>query len=153
MPSLRSLSVSCKNVSDNGLSALPDFPALAELMPMDVTDEGFRHVGACRRLEALWCMYCRETGDAATEHLVGLPRLKTYYAGQTRITDRSLELLAKMPSLEELTFWNCRGVTDAGVAALAILPDLRELTLSSMPRVTRRAVDDFPPRVRVTYES
>jgi hypothetical protein len=45
-------------------------------------------------------MYCRDTGDLATAHLSRLRRLKTYYAGQTRITDRSLEILGKMQSLE-----------------------------------------------------
>src|SRR5512146_942492 len=49
MPALRGLSVSCRNVDDGGLSALPRFPALRELMPMDVPDDGFRHVGRCER--------------------------------------------------------------------------------------------------------
>jgi len=35
-------------------------------MPMNVPDPGFRHVGRCAELEDLWCMYCRDTGDAAT---------------------------------------------------------------------------------------
>ncbi len=69
MPALRHLSVSCKNVDDVGLSALPRFPALRELMPMDVPDDGYRHIGRCDRLESLVLMYCRETTDAATEHL------------------------------------------------------------------------------------
>ncbi|SPE41084.1 hypothetical protein SBA3_4090002 [Candidatus Sulfopaludibacter sp. SbA3] len=37
-------------------------------------------------------MYCRETGDAATEHIGSLSKLKKYYAGKTRITDGSLNL-------------------------------------------------------------
>ena len=151
-PSLRGLSVSCKNVDDAALSRLPHFPALVELMPMDVSDEGFRHVGRCERLEALWCMYCRETSDTATEHLGGLQRLTTYYAGQTRITDRTLRLLAGKPSLERLTFSACAGVTDAGIASLAALPRLRELSLEGMPGVTRKAVTSFPVHVRVNFE-
>src|SRR5439155_23269020 len=59
MPALRGLAVSCKNVDDASLSALPSFAALRGLMPMDVPDEGFRHVGRCENLESLWCMYCR----------------------------------------------------------------------------------------------
>lgn len=153
MTSLRGLSVSCRNVDDAALSALPHFPALSELMPMDFSDEGFRHVGRCKRLEAVWCMYCRETGDAATAHLAGLTHLKTYYAGQTRITDRSLEILSRMTSLERLTFSACAGVTNAGVALLAALPRLRELGLEVMPRLTRNAVTSFPAHVRVNFES
>ncbi|MDX1982739.1 MAG: hypothetical protein SFV51_20885 [Bryobacteraceae bacterium] len=149
MPSLRGLSVSCKNVDDAALSALPHFPSLTEFMPMDVSDDGFRHVGRCERLEALWCMYCRDTGDAATLHLAGLSRLKSYYAGQTGITDRSLQMLGRMESLERLTFWACANVTNGGVAALATLPRLRELNLESMPGVTREAMAAFPATVRV----
>jgi hypothetical protein len=148
MPALRGLGVSCKNVDDQALSTLPRFPALRQLMPMDVTDAGFRHVGRCENLESLWCMYCRDTTDAATEHIAGLSRLKTYYAGQTRITDRSLEILARMPSLEKLEFWNCAGITDSGVAFLAALPQLREVTLDGCRHVTAKAVAAFPAHVR-----
>src|SRR5262249_25692684 len=58
MPSLRSLGVSCKNVDDKALSTLPQFPALRELTPIDVLDDGFRHVAQCEQLERLLCMYC-----------------------------------------------------------------------------------------------
>jgi hypothetical protein len=151
MPALRGLAVSCKNVGDEALSTLPRFPALRELMPMDVPDAGFRHVGRCENLEALWCMYCRDTTDAATEHIAGLSRLKTYYAGKTRITDRSLEILGRTSSLESLEFWECAGLTDAGIAHLAALPHLRKISLGGSPRVTRRGMAVFPAFVQVDY--
>lgn len=151
MPALRGLSVSCKNVDDDALSALPRFPRLTEFMPMDVPDAGFRHVGRCANLEALWCMYCRDTGDAATEQIAGLGRLTGYYAGQTRITDRSLQVLSRMTTLERINFWSCGGVTDAGVSMLTVLPRLEELTIDGMPAVTRTALGRFPERVRVNY--
>ena len=151
MPALRGLAVSCKNVDDAALAALPDAPGLRQLMPMDVADAGFRHIGRCENLEDLWCMYCRDTGDEATEHLAGLARLKSYYAGKTRITDRSLEILAKLSSLERVELWQCAAVTDSGLARLARLPRLREVTLDGLPAVTRSAPGLFPPQVRVTY--
>ena len=151
MPALRGLAVSCKFVDDAALSTLPRFPALRDLMPMDVQDEGFRHVGRCENLEGLWCMYCRDTTDAATEHIAGLSKLKTYYAGQTKITDRSLEILSRMPSLETLEFWNCGGITNAGVAHLAALPALREISIDGCRQVTPEAVAVFPARVRAKY--
>lgn len=150
MPALRGLAVSCKNVDDAALSTLPRFPALREFLPMDVPDAGFRHIGDCEQMEALWCMYCRQTGDAATEHIAGLKGLKTYYAGKTLITDRSLEVLGRILSLERLEFWQCAGLTDAGIALLAALPRLRELTLSGLAGVTRKAAAHFSARVRVT---
>ena len=47
-------------------------------MPMDVPDAGYRHVGKCAQLESLILMYCRETTDAATEHITGLDQLSYY---------------------------------------------------------------------------
>jgi hypothetical protein len=149
MPHLRLLAVSCKHVSDAAVAALPDFPALAELMPMDVPDEGYRHIARCTGLEALTLMYCRETTDAATAHIVGLPRLTRYFASYTRITDRTPELLATMDSLERVTFDSCARLTNSGVAALARLPRLRELRVSGRG-VTRAVTAAFPPSVEVS---
>jgi hypothetical protein len=149
MPALRGLAVSCKNVDDTALSALSSFPALRALMPMDVPDGRFRHVGRCERLEEIWLMYCRDTGDAAIELIAGLSGLKTYYAGKTRITDRSLEILGRMQSLEKIEFWECAGITDAGVALLAGLPRLRAITVGGSPNVTRKGLAVFPSAVRV----
>lgn len=151
MPALRSLSVSCKNVDDAGVSALPRFPALRELMPMDVPDEGYRHIGKCERLEKLVLMYCRDTGDVATSHITGLAGLRSYFASYNRITDRTPELLSGIASLEEITFDSCAGLSNAGIAALARLPRLRELRVESMPRVTRDVVAAFGPAVRVRH--
>ncbi len=151
MPALRALGIGCRNVDDEGLSTLPLFPALRELTPIGVKDEGFRHIGRCERLERLTCMYCRDTTDTATAHIAGLS-LKHYYAGLTLITDRSLELLGRMISLETIDLFETKGVTDAGLAHLAKLPRLRELSLSGLPDVTLAGTHVFPARVRVNYD-
>ena len=151
MPALEGLAVSCKRVDDASLAALPRFPALTWLLPMDVPDAGFRHVGRCAQLEKLTCMYCRDTGDAATEHIAGLSRLKHYYAGQTLITDRSLEILGGMTSLEEVQLSACAGISDAGLVHLARLPRLRQVSVDATARVTRAGIGVFPPRVHVDF--
>ncbi len=148
MPALKGLAVSCRNVDDTALSMLPRFPALRSLMPVDVSDEGFRHVGRCEQLENLWCMYCRDTGDAATEHLTRLSKLQTYYAGATQITDHSLGLLSRVISLESVEFWDCAALTNTGLSHLANLPHLREVTVSNSPKVTRAGMAVFPASVR-----
>lgn len=152
MPKLRGIAISCKHVDDASLAALPNFPGLREITPIDVVDEGFKHIGRCQNLETLWCMYCRETGDRATEHIVGLPHLKTYYAGKTRITDRSLEMLGGMDSLERIEFWGCEGITEAGLPHLALLPRLREVHVAASPQVSERILTMFPPHVAVEYK-
>ena len=153
MPALRGLSVSCKNVDDAGLAALPHFPALREFMPMDVPDAGFRHVGECAALEALHCMYCPQMTDAATAHIAGLENLKTFQVWITQITDRSLETLGKMNSLERLRFYSCPAITGAGLAAIADLPRLGEVNLESLAQVTPDAAAIFPARVQVNYSA
>ena len=151
MPSLRVLSVSCRNVDDSGLSTLPEFPALKELMPMDVPDDGYRHVARCEKLEALILMYCRDTTDVATSHITRLPLLKKYFASYTRITDHTPELLSTMRSLERVELSSCAGLTNAGIVKLARLPKLRELNVSGIPRVTADVAAAFSRNVSVQY--
>jgi len=150
MPALRSLAIGCKQVSDAALATLPTFPALRQLTPMHVNDEAFVHVGRCERLEDLSCMYCRDTGDAATGHIASL-RLKKYYAGLTQMTDRSLEILGRMETLEEIELYAVNAVTDAGLAFLARLPRLRRIGLEGLPRVTYDGTRRFPATVRIKY--
>jgi ankyrin repeat protein len=150
MPALRKLGVGLGKVSEGVVARLADFPALRELTPIGLRDDGFRHVGRCAQLERLTCMYCRESGDAATEHIARLP-LKYYYAGLTQITDRSLEILGGMESLEQVDLYECKGVTDAGLPFLAKLPQLREAHFDGLPGVTLDGTKVFGPDVKVSY--
>lgn len=152
MPKLRALSVSCLNVDDEGLAALPRFPALRELMPMDVPDASYRHIGKCTALESLVLMYCRDTTDTATEHLVGLTALRSYFNSYTTITDRTPELLSRLDSLDRVTFDNCHRLTNAGMAHLARLPRLRYLRVHSH-NVTPAARAAFAVTVDVNIEA
>lgn len=151
VPTLRGLAMSCKNVDDAALALLPKFPALRELMPMDVKDAGFRHVGQCVQLEKLTCMYCRDTTDAATEQIRSLSRLRYYYAGLTQITDRSLEILGTMHSVESIDLYECKGVTDAGLKFLVHLPRLKKLALHGLPGVSLAGTKALPAQVEVEY--
>lgn len=150
MPSLQSWAGSCKNVDDAALAAFPDFPALNELMPMDVPDASYRHIAKCHGIRTLTLMYCRDTTDVATEHVATMHGLVKYFASYTQISDRTPQLLAEVDSLERITFDGCAGLTNAGIAALARLPRLRELRVSG-----RGLTDDvrspFPPGVQVHY--
>ncbi len=152
MPKLRALGIGCKRVDDQALSVLPHFPALQELTSIGFKDDGFRHIGRCRRLKRLICMYCRDTTDAATEQVSELD-LKYYYAGLTQITDRSLEILGKMPSLEQVELYECKSVTDAGLIFLSRLPNLRAIQLEGLPHVTLAGTRVFPPGVQVNYST
>jgi hypothetical protein len=92
------------------------------------------------------------TTDIATEHISSL-ELKYYCAGLTQITDRSLAILGRMTSLEELELYECKGITDAGLPFLASLPRLREVHLTGLPGVTLEGTKVFPGSVRVYYST
>jgi hypothetical protein len=153
MPALKGLAVSCKFVDDAALASLSDFPSLKEFMPMDVGDDGFRHIGRSEQLESLILMYCRDTTDVATSHIVGMPNLKKYHAGYTMITDSSLEMLSRIRSLEEISFEGCSFITDAGIPFLKRLPHLREISIGGCPKVTRSGMRGFAGGVRVNYDT
>jgi hypothetical protein len=152
MPALKGLAVSCKFVDDAALASLPDFPALKELVPMEVVDDGFRHIGCSQQLESLILMYCRDTTDVATSHITCLANLKKYHAGYTLITDASLEMLSRIKSLEEISFEGCKFITDAGIPFLTTLPRLREISIGGCPKLTRSGVTAFGSGVRVNYD-
>jgi hypothetical protein len=116
-----------------------------------VSDQGFRYVGGCKKLEKLSCMYCRDTTDAATEHLSNLTKLKSYYAGATKITDRSLEILGSILSLQSIEFWECAGITDDGLRFISELPRLKTVEFNGMAQITEAGPMVFPARVHVKY--
>jgi hypothetical protein len=153
IPTLRGLSASCMNVDAEGLAALPSFPALRELMPMDVRDDDYRFIAQCTQLEALTLMYCRETGDVATSHLATLPNVRRYFASYTYATDRTPALLAAMPALEAATLHGIPGITNAGIEALGRSASLRSLSLAGMQHVTTEVAHLLPARVRLDYTS
>ena len=97
-------------------------------------------------------MYCRDTGDLATQHVAGL-KLKSYYAGSTKMTDRSLEILSRMTTLERIELHACHGITDAGAHRLAALPHLQRVSFDGCRNLTRAAGTGFGPQVRVNYSA
>src|SRR5260370_18207413 len=115
-------------------------------MPIVFLDAGSLHIGKSEQLESLILMYCRNTTDAATEHITALRKLSYYFNSYTTITDRTPALLSEMDSIERITFDACHELTNAGVARLARLPRLRELRVLGKG-VTSEVVDAFPTRV------
>jgi hypothetical protein len=130
MPALRSLSVSCLNVDDSAIASLPSFPSLRELMPMDVPDAGYRHIGRCEHLESLILMYAVTQPMQPRNTSAGLRHLTEYFNSYTAVTDRTPGLLSTLESLERVTLDTCHALTNDGVARLARLPRLRELRVS-----------------------
>jgi hypothetical protein len=66
-------------------------------------------------------------------------------------SERLLEILGGMPTLERLLFYKC-AITDNGLAHVAGLPNLQHLDLESLENVTEAALSLFPASVRLKYE-
>jgi len=75
------------------------------------------------------------------------------HAGATRITDRSLEILGGMSSLENIELYECKGITNAGLRCLSRLPNLQMIGLSGLPGVTLAGTAVFPAGVRGDYSA
>ncbi len=151
LPRLRWLNFGGPGLGDRDMDALGDFPALRELWPNHLGDEGYRAIGRAHGIEALVNMYCNKTTDLATEHIRALPRLKSYHVWGAAITDRSLELLGGMPTLEDLLFYRC-DISDDGLARLAALPRLAKLDLQQNARLTAAGVAALPQRMQVNFQ-
>jgi hypothetical protein len=67
------------------------------------------------------------------------------------ITDRSLEILGRMLTLESIELYETKDVTDAGLVYVAGLPRLRDVHLSGLPNVTIAGTRVFPAHVLVDY--
>jgi hypothetical protein len=151
MPRLRKLGVDLQNIDDDSLAHFAHFPALREITPIGLDDHAFRHLSRCHGLEKVSCMYCRDTTDLATGHLSALP-LKSYYAGLTQITDRSLEILGRITTLEEVEFYETKQLSNAGLPHLANLPRLKKASFFGIPQITLAGTSVFPPAVEVDFQ-
>jgi hypothetical protein len=74
--------------------------------------------------------------DVYLEHFAGLQNLESIELVDTRITDKSLEILSHLKNLREVTLAFCPDVTDRGVRHLGKLVRLEELTLTDIPGLT-----------------
>ncbi len=165
MPNLTKLSIGSRNLPDSGLSCLKDFKALRNFRTANenvFTDEAFRHIARIPNLEELRNMYClrkvendkrvQKTGDRSTEYLAEhASKLRSYRIWMSDITDRSLELLARMPALESLLLYGCNHITDDGVRCLAALPKLEAIDLQENAGLTEAAVTAFDRSVQINF--
>jgi hypothetical protein len=152
-PDLRSFSLSNCYVTDHGLSQLEKNSRLRglNLISIPVTDEGMRSIGKLPDLSRLWLQNLPIT-DAGLDHLSRLPLndvmlirskitdegFRRFATGKsfrvlcvwgTSITDRSLEGIRGMTSLEHLDIeWT--GITDEGLKVLETLPSLKNLSVT-----------------------
>ncbi|MBW3541547.1 MAG: DUF433 domain-containing protein [Planctomycetes bacterium] len=127
---LRRLHLAGSPVDDEGLSSLRHLSGLESL---DITlapcaGTGFADLGQLERLRELAANGSGFTdeGLAALRHL---PNLRSLAIEDTEITDKGLEHLALLRSLQSLDIQRCSRITDDGVRHLAALSGLERLDM------------------------
>ena len=86
-----------------------ELPALKRLYLHElasVGDAGLAHLAAAKDLEVLDIWSVPKMTDATVAVIAGLPNLKELSIRETGCSEKALEMLAAIPTLESLTFKN-----------------------------------------------
>jgi hypothetical protein len=149
MPEVESLRLQLADATDDGMRYVATLPNLRELVLYGgrpgISDRGLAHVVTCASLEAVSLVNTRVTdkGLSALEKLPALSSLTLYrdsFREQT-LTDNGLAHLKSCPNLRSLALTG-GWVTDAGMAKLTGIHTLRSLHLESA-RVTDATLRDL----------
>ncbi len=132
---LHFLGLSRTQITDAGAAHLAALPELWDLQIAGnprIGDATLRWAGAHPSLQSLLVSGTNIT-DAGLEHLVDSRLVFLGIDGCREITDRGLETLSQVESLESLGLDSLPLISDAGVAHLVSLPRLATLTLHVTP--------------------
>lgn len=129
--SLRRLRVAGSDIDDAAIARLAAGTKLELLDAVDcdqLSGAALASIGSMRSLRNL-----RLSGPAVNDEsirsLAGLSDLAAVLLQQTELTDRGIEVLAKLPKLRELNLFGSQGVNDAALVVLTELPALEKLRL------------------------
>jgi hypothetical protein len=125
------------NVDDAALADLWVLPRLRLLeicgnLPVNSPHRGLGHIGKCQDLEDLRIEETTLT-DGELAQLTGLTHLRFLLIQSTQLTDSAMDTLAKLGSLEHLSFSESKNVTDPAISKL--LPQLPNLKTFGAPGV------------------
>lgn len=123
-------------------------PIRADFASRDCVDEDLAYLQDLPTLREVNLAYCHHISDHGIQNLLHLPELKILYlyrnnpnwvdqfkygidmSGQPRITDKSLETIAKIGTLKELYLWDNQ-FSDDGILQLRSLQHLEKLEVRS----------------------
>lgn len=125
-------------IDDEGLKELcahlPNLESIS-LAHAKFTDAGAHHLAKLSKLKGL------EIGALATpaalQHITNLP-LEYLQLGEGFDKSESLQIVAKIKSLQRLTLNNCKETTDGDLQTLAAMKQLRSLELGGLPLTEER---------------
>lgn len=130
LPALAELSLQHTAVTDAGMAVVARIPGLQNLVLSNnpISDAGVAHLRAVSSLRVL-SIYDTQLTDAGLTHLATLTGLEELSLADTAITDAGLKHLLPLTQLHHL-FLDRTAISDAGLTDLAALPNLRALFLN-----------------------
>jgi hypothetical protein len=104
---------------DDLLEKISKLPGIKELYLKETqtTDKGLRHIGKLTELEIFFIWDAKSVTDRGISRLVGLKNLKNIHISQSNLTDDSLALLSRLPSMAEMSLQG-NHFSDEGLARL-----------------------------------
>lgn len=141
---LRTIELSGPLITPDGLGGLGDIPNLKSIALSDfkVTETLFSNLAQIKNLESLGLPADSEISDEWLYHLHSLPKLYRVRLGGEFLSDRGIEELSKLKSLQALTIYNSR-ITDTGLANIPRSADLREFKINSQSILTDRGLKEI----------
>jgi hypothetical protein len=130
------------NPSDAALQYLGGCPELRILLLSDTqaSDSSMRHLAQLKRLERLYMWDAVNVSDAGVAHLSELRRLRYIHLSTSQITDKSLEVFARLPMLEGLSL-QFNQFSDKGLTHLSQLDELESLWVCGREDETSQITD------------
>jgi hypothetical protein len=109
-------------VDDQAMEVFTDLPELKRLYLHElgsVSDYGLENLGSLKSLELLDIWTVPQMTDATVDVIATLPSLKELTIRTTDVTDAAVDKLLAMPNLESLTFKENGKVTAEGLERLS----------------------------------
>jgi len=134
-PRLKYLALYGSGFSDTGCVHIKEMSSLRILsFHQDlcrISDTGLVHIAQMPKLEFLCLHGMKNITDASIAHLTKMASLKKLEIGNSQATDKGLEYLSQIKTLERLDLpQDQRGITDKGLEHLSRLPNLKHLGIS-----------------------
>lgn len=109
-------------VDDSAMEVLKELPKLRRFYLHEISgisDNGLKNIGALQALELLDIWSIPQMTDATLDVIATLPNLKELTVRSTAVSDAAIEKLLAMPKLQTLTFKENGLVTEAGLKKLS----------------------------------
>ncbi len=110
------------NVNDQAMAVFDHLPKLRRLYLHElatVSDAGLKHLSGLKSLELLDIWTVPQMSDATVDAISSLTELKELTIRATGVTDKSIDILLKMPALQSLTLKENGSVTADAAKKLA----------------------------------